>query len=113
LANVSNFTPAQRSAMWERDDLGIIIYAPRTRTRWGLFGEIFSVLKGQIQSKAIALLVPTRLVVLGQSKDLKCIARVGVMIDGVLTPQTLPLGSGGSDGSGINAGPEDASRKRC
>ena len=68
-------------------------------------------LKGQIQSEAIALLVPTRLVILGQLKGLNCIAHLGVMIYGVLTHQTLPLGSGGSDGSGINAGPEDASWK--
>jgi len=72
-----------------------------------LFSEIS--LTGQIQSEAIASLVPTRLVILGPSKGLNCIARLGVMIYRVLTPQTLPLGSGGSDGSGINADPEDAS----
>jgi len=33
------------------------------------------------------------------------------MIYGVLTPQTLPLGSDESDGSGIKAGAEDASWK--
>jgi len=68
-------------------------------------------LKGQIRSEAIILLVPTRLAVLGKSKDLNRIAHLGVMIYGVLTPQTLLLGSGGSDGSGMNVGPEDASRK--
>jgi len=68
-------------------------------------------LKGQIPSEAIALLVPTRLVILGQSKGLNRIARLGVMIYGVLTPQKLLLGSGGSDGSGNNAGPKDASWK--
>jgi len=81
----------------------------RRSRKYNLFSE--NSLKGQIRSEAIALLVPTRLVVLGQSKGLNCIARLGVMIYGVLTPQTLPLGSGGSDGSGNNAGPEDASRK--
>jgi len=57
------------------------------------------------------MLVPARLVVLGQSKGLNRIARLGVMIHGVLTPKTLLLGSGGSNGSGINAGPEDARQK--
>ena len=81
----------------------------RRSRKHNLFPENW--LKGQIRSEPIALLVPTRLVVLGQLKGLNRIARLGVMIYGVLTPQTLPLGSGGSDGSGINAGPEDASRK--
>jgi len=82
-----------------------------TRRSWkhNLISE--NLLNGQIRSEAIALLVATRLVFLGKLKGLNCIARLGVMIYGVLTPQTLPLGSGGSDGSGINAGPEDASPK--
>jgi hypothetical protein len=48
-------------------------------------------LKGQIRSEAIALLVPTRLVVLGQSKGLNRIARLGVMIYGVVEVMVVEL----------------------
>jgi hypothetical protein len=85
LANVWHLTTVQRSGTWEHDDLGSIIYSPITRKWWAPFSEIFRVLEEQIWSEVIALLVPTRLVVLGQSKGLNRIVRMGVIIDRLLT----------------------------
>jgi len=111
LVKVSHLTPSQRSTTWECNHSRSIVNSLRTDKWWAPFGEIVCVLKGQIRGEAIVLLVPTRPVIFGQSKGLNHIACLVLMINRLLTPQTLPLGHGGSHGSGMNAGHKDASRK--